>query len=330
MMKRFLVFIFFFAVTGWTFAQDMPPLPSDASAPASSSTAMPDLPGLPGGGAPASSAAPSGDLPGLPGLPGGPSTSASPSGDLPGLPGLPGGSSTAVPSGDLPRLPGLPGNSSAPSSGLPALPGAAVPADNGMPALPGTAPAAAAPATAPAAAPAAAVPAEAAPAPQAEAQPAAEEPKPASQQSKARPKVIFGGWIKAKGGNITAKLSWISQEILNVTDAKRYKMAKEEGVYQGEENKGPQSRTFTFKVPGSKDTVEVYVKQVGKKVWLRVGPPEEPAPADHTLSQVQRIREQNMKVMNILKAKFKSRLGPHRVVPDWSADYDHQKGTADE
>jgi hypothetical protein len=217
-------------------------------------------------------------------------------------------------------LPGLPGDSAA-GGGLPALPGSGAPADNGLPALPGTA----------VAAPAEPAPAAAAPAPQAEAQPVAEETKPTWQQSKARPKVIFGGWINSKGGNITAKLSWTSQEILNVMDRSRYKMIKEEGVYQGEENKGPQSRTFTFGVPGSKDTtVEVYLKQVGKKVWLRVGPPEEPAPADHTLAQSERIRANNQKVMNILKAKFKGRLGPHRYVPDWSANYDHQKGTADE
>jgi hypothetical protein len=210
---------------------------------------------------------------------------------------------------------------------LPALPGAAAPADNGLPALPGSAPAAAAPVAAPAEAPKA----EAAPAPQAEAQPAAEEPKPAAQESKVRPKVIFGGWINSKGGNITAKLSWTSQEILNAMERSRYKMVKEEGVYQGEENKGPQSRTFTFGVPGSKDaTVEVYLKQVGRKVWLRVGPPEEPAPADHTLAQSERIRANDQKVMNILKAKFRGRLGPHHYVPDWSANYDHQKGTADE
>lgn len=338
MMKRYLSFIFFVALSGSTLAQDMPPLPGAAGAPS-------DLPGLPGGSSPAPAApAPGGDMPGLPGLPGGssPAPSASaPGGDMPGLPGLPGGSSPA-PSGDASGLPALPGNSApAASNGLPALPGDAAPAA-GMPALPGDAAPAAgmpalpgetAPTAAPAPAPAEAAPAEAAPA---EAAPAAEtkpveEAKPAYQQSKTRPKVIFGGWINAKGGNITSKLSWVSQEILNVMDRAHWKMIKEEGVYQGEENKGPQSRTFTFGVPGSKEaTVEVYLKQVGKKVWLRVGPPEEPAPADHTLTQSERIRANNQKVMNILKAKFKGRLGPHHYVPDWTAPYDHQKGTADE
>jgi hypothetical protein len=150
------------------------------------------------------------------------------------------------------------------------------------------------------------------------------------KSSKIRPSAIFGGWINAKGGNITSRLSWASQQALNALDAKKYKMANEEGVYDGEQNKGPQYRKFTFNVPKSQDTVFVLLKQVGKKIWLRVGPDEEPAPADHTYAQVEKIRQEGLTVLKILKGKFGGRVAPHHFVPSWDAKFNRQRETADE
>ena len=109
------------------------------------------------------------------------------------------------------------------------------------------------------------------------------------QVSRFRPDVIFGGWVNAKGGNESARLAWVSQEVLNGLISKKYKSLKEEGRYEGQEG-GYQWRQFTFKVPHSKLTVQVYARQVGKKVWLRVGPSEPPPPAVYSLSEVTKMR----------------------------------------
>ncbi len=164
---------------------------------------------------------------------------------------------------------------------------------------------------------------------------AAEKTTPAKESkpwlaSKERPKTIFGGWIRAKGGNITSRLSWTSQQVLNAMDAAKYKMVHEEGVYEGEQNKGPQYRKFTFGVPKTEDTVLVLLKESKGRVWLRVGPDEEPAPADHTYAQSAKIRAEDMKVLAIIKKKLGARAMPHRYVPSWDAPFDRHKETADE
>jgi len=331
MMKRFWVFIFLFLAANFTLAQDMPPLPSDA--PASAAPAKDSgMPALPDSGssttAPAS-AAPAGanDMPALPdaggSAPAASTTAPAASNDMPALPDA-GGAAPAkavapAVSNDMPALPD--------AGGSPAASTAAPAASNDMPALPdagGAAPVKAA------------APAEAAPAePDMNAAPEDnEKPKIKPSQpwkaSKARPQATFGGWVKAKGGNITSKLSWASQQTLNALDAKKYKMANEEGVYEGEQNKGPQYRKFTFNVPRSKDTVLVLLKQVGNKIWLRVGPDEEPAPENHTYAEVAKISQESMTVLHILKAKFAGRMAPHRMVPSWEAKFNRQKETLDE
>jgi hypothetical protein len=339
MLKRFLVFILLFLAAGYTLAQDMPPLPSDAppsAVPAKDDT-MPSLPDAGSSTAPAVAApvpATGSDVPALPDTGGAP---AAPVGnDMPTLPdanassATPAVSSSALAAGsDMPALPDAGGNSATPanssnpasSSDMPALPDtsapAMAPASSDMPALPsesGTnaAPVAAAPA--PVAAKVMAKPVHV---------------RQPWKESKVRPDTILGGWVRAKGGNITSRLSWASQQVLNVMDAKKYK-GKEEGVYEGEQNKGPQYRKFNFVVPDSKDTVFVLLKQVGRKMWLRVGPDEEPAFANHSYARVEKIRQEDLTVLHILKAKFGARLMPHHMVPSWTAKFDRQRETADE
>lgn len=319
MVKRFWVFILLLLSASVVSAQDMPPLPSDA--PASAAPAKDSgMPALPDASAPSASAvaAPgANDMPALPDA---------------NAPAAAAKSAVAPAVNDMPALP----DASAPAS--PAKPAAAAPAaSNDMPALPdagGSAPA-------PAAAPAASAP-KAAASPEnsdmnsvpvddggsATAAPA-KESKP-WMASKERPKTIFGGWIHAKGGNITSRLSWASQQVLNAMDTAKYKMGNEEGVYEGEQNKGPQYRKFTFIVPKTQDTVLVLLKESKGKVWLRVGPDEEPAPADHTYAQVAKIRAEDQRVLAILKKKFGLRVGPHRYVPSWDAPFNRHKETADE
>ena len=312
MLKRFLVFILLSLAVGFTSAQDMPPLPSDAppsAVPAKDDT-MPALPDAGSSTAPAVVApvpATGSDVPALPNTGG---TSAAPANDMPALPDT-GGSNAA------PANPPTPGS----SSDMPALPDtsapAMAPASGDMPALPsesGTNAAPAAAASAPVTTKVAAKPVHA---------------RQPWKESKVRPDTILGGWVRAKGGNITSRLSWASQQVLNVMDAKKYK-GKEEGVYEGEQNKGPQYRKFTFVVPNSKDTVFVLLKQVGRKMWLRVGPDEEPAFANHSYAAVEKIRQEDLTVLHILKAKFGARLIPHHMVPSWAAKFDRRRETADE
>ena len=340
MLKRFLVFILLLFAAGFTSAQDMPPLPSDAppSAVPVKDDTMPALPDAGPSTAPAVVApvpATGSDVPALPDTGG--TSAASATSDMPTLPDA--GASSAAPAvttpapatgSDMPVLPDTGGSNTVPTN-------ATAPASSSdMPALPdsGSAPAT----TAPAASDMPTLPGEAAmntaSTPVNTGMPKVSESRPTHarepwKESKVRPSTILGGWIHAKGGNITSRLSWASQQVLNVMDAKKYK-GKEEGVYEGEQNKGPQYRKFTFVVPGSKDTVFVLLKQVGRKVWLRVGPDEEPAFANHSYAAVEKIRREDLTVLHILKAKFGARLMPHYMVPSWAAKFDRQRETADE
>jgi hypothetical protein len=340
MLKRFLVFIPLLLAAGFALAQDMPPLPSDAppsAVPAKDDT-MPALPDTapstaPAIVAPVSATAPaaSNDMPALPDT-GGPAPAAS------DVPALPSAASAASTDNSMPALPDA-GASTAPaaSNDMPALPDASVapaPADNGMPALPNSS----APAMAPASSDMPALPnSSTGAAPATVSAPVATKvvAKPVAvkkpwTESKIRPDTILGGWIQAKGGNITSRLSWASQQVLNVMDARKYKMANEEGVYEGERNNGPQYRKFSFVVPGTKDSVFVLLKQVGRKMWLRVGPDEEPAFANHSYAAVAKIRDEDLTVLHILKTKFGYRMMPHHMVPSWAAKFDRHRETADE
>jgi hypothetical protein len=244
------------------------------------------------------------------------------------MPALPDavGASPAPSSGDMPALPDAVGGAAlAPAATVPASAASVPAASSDVPALPDAGSAAASPAATPTAvAPVVSAIKKKKPKPEAEPE------KQSWKESKERPSAIFGGWVKAKGGNITSKLSWVSQQVLNAMDAHKYKMANETGVYEGEQNKGPQYRKYNFTVPHSKDVVIVLLKQTGNKIWLRVGPDEEPAPANHTYAEVAKIREEGLTVLHIIKAKLGARMAPHRMVPSWDAQFDRQRETADE
>lgn len=157
------------------------------------------------------------------------------------------------------------------------------------------------------------------------------------QVSNSRPNVIFGGWVKAKGGNESSRLSWTSQEVLNSLILKKYKFLKEDGHYYGQLG-GRQWREFSFKAPKSKLIVHVYIQETGRKVWLRVGPDEPPATDNRleadkgglTLGQTRKLRLENLKVLSYLKKKFGRRLTPHHVTPSWEARFNRPQETADE
>jgi len=249
-----------------------------------------DLPPLPGDDSSASG--------GLPPLPGADNSAPG------GLPPLPGTDNSAPAPGGLPPLPGT--DNSAPG-GLPPLPGT----DNstpGLPPLPGQesqAPAAPVLSPAPVVSPAPVKAAE----------------KNPDFISKHQPNVIFGGWVNPKGGGAQIRIAWTSQEVLNALDKKGYTVENEKGDYV--QNKW---RLFTFAAPRSEMSFQVYLLQSGKKVWMRVGPPE--APAGVPLARVERMKAEHLKVLNTLRAQFKGRLIPRRK-GRWDSPFDHVKQTAD-
>jgi hypothetical protein len=154
------------------------------------------------------------------------------------------------------------------------------------------------------------------------------------QVSKYRPDVIFGGWVKAKGGNESSRMAWTSQEVLNALLFKKYTLISplegkaEDGNYDGEP--GSQWRLFTFNAPKSKMIVQVYIRQSGPKVWMRVGPGEGVFPEATSLKQATQIREADLTALHLLKKKFGRRLSPNRVVARWEAPYRYSRETADE
>jgi hypothetical protein len=148
------------------------------------------------------------------------------------------------------------------------------------------------------------------------------------EATKWRPNVIFGGWVNAKGGNESSRLAWTSQEVLNALCFKGYKVVKEDGKYDGQAGAGGnQWREFTFSVPKSKLTVQVYAKQTGKKIWLRVGPSEPPAfaAAENSIAHVQKMREADMKALRLIQKKLGRRLAAHHIVRSYEAPYSYNK-----
>ncbi len=65
-------------------------------------------------------------------------------------------------------------------------------------------------------------------------------------------------------------------------------------------------------------------------MWLRVGPDEEPAFANHSYAAVAKIRDEDLTVLHILKTKFRAHMMPHHMVPSWEAKFDRHRETADE
>jgi hypothetical protein len=269
------------------------------------------------------------DMPPLPPLPdqGQGATSSSTTAAPPPAPPASGTSTTAAPAAS-PELPPLPAQgetgataASAPATASPALP--ALPASGDQ-----TAPALAAPGTE-----------ETTAAPTTEAAPEAAQPvKKAKklqpwQVSNARPNVIFGGWVHAKGGNDSSRIAWASQEVLNALLFKKYKLISptegkgEEGNYDGQP--GRQWREFSFRAPKTKTLVKVYLGTVGKRVWLRVGPGEGVPPAAYTLAQAKKIKADDLTTLHLLQKKFGRRLSPHHVTPHWEAPYRYAEATAD-
>lgn len=307
MKKRYFLPVLLFAVAGPSLAQDMPPLPplpsqSGTAAPANAgSPAMPPLPDQ--SAAPANNAG--GASPAMPPLP---DQSAAPAGASPAMPPLPDQSAAAPASQASPAMPPLPGQ-----------PGAEQPAAPAAPAAPDQGQTAATTETAPAA-PAAG-----------EAKPGKKAQQPWWTKTKHRTNIIFGGWVKAKGGNESSKIAWTSQEVLNALVFKGYKVIKEEGKYDGQEGAGGnQFRDFTFSVPKSKLTTEVYIKQVGKKIWVRIGPSEPPAFENHSVEQVQKMRAVNLKVLALVQKKLGRRISPHRIIKSWEAPYSFAQATVTE
>jgi hypothetical protein len=140
-----------------------------------------------------------------------------------------------------------------------------------------------------------------------------------------RPNVIYGGWVKPKGGEVDARLAWVSQEVINAVTSMGFTVAKEEGNYEGQP--GIQWRQWTFQSSKTDVTPQVYIKPLGNRVWLRVGPPE--APAGLTLSQVQAIQRQDQKVLRVVRLKLGRRLSPHHR-GNWDAPYSTERESADE
>lgn len=303
-MKLISTFMLFFTITSFVFSQDMPPLPpmnNQAAVSADSNTSAPALPPLPDQPGAASSASSSPALPPLPGQP------AAPASGSPALPPLP---DQAAPANKAsPAMPPLPGQPAAAPAGT---------ASPEMPPLPGQAAAPAAPGSAEATG----TPAETT----AETKPAKKTAQPWWTKTKDRPNVIFGGWVKSKGGNESSRIAWTSQEVLNALLFKGYKVVKEDGKYDGQEGAGGhQWREITFSVPKSKMTTQVYVKQVGKKVFLRVGPSEPPAFAEYSIAQVAKMRDANLKALRLVQKKLGRRLSPHHIVRSFEAPYSFAK-----
>jgi hypothetical protein len=305
-MKRFFPFFLFVVAASLSFAQDMPPLPplpaQSGSAPADNTAAAPAgspaLPPLPDASAQANTASPA--LPPLPDNSAAPANPSTGSGQAsPGLPPLPDQSAAPASSGQAaPALPPLPNQ---PGAEQPAAPAAPAAPDQGQ----------------------AATATESTAAPQSgEAKPPKKAAQPWWTKTKHRANVIFGGWVNAKGGNESSKIAWTSQEVLNALVFKGYKVIKEDGKYDGQEGAGGhQWREFTFSVPKSKLTTQVYIKQVGKKVWVRIGPSEPPAFAEHGVEQVQKMRAVNLKALALVKKKLGKRISPHQIIRSWEAPY---------
>ena len=316
----FFLFLFF-GIVGFSAAQDMPPLPdlpNSQAAPADNTSmgaqTLPPLPGdqvisaspqppMPGAGTADSSSA------GLPPLPGETASSSAQGNSSNSLPPIPGQSSSTVapaaPASSNSSLPPLPGQAADTNSTSPAPPSdqvqfSATPGENPTPqATPGVTP-----------------------------KHKKKHLKP-WQETKWRPNAIYGGWVMAKGGNSSSRLSWTSQEILNALEFHKYKFLKEDGHYDGQAG-GPQWRSFDLRAPKSKEVVQVYISPVGTKVWMRVGPSEPPAPANHSIAQVRNIQKESLKALALIRKEMRGRLKPHYVRSDWEASYNYNRDTADE
>ncbi len=308
----------------------LPSLPGDQSAaPAENSTAAP-LPALPGqAAAPTAENTNAAPLPALPGQATAPSADNANAAPLPALPNQGGGTSTT-----LPALPSTGGtstesNNAATMPALPTLGGASSENANAgaLPVLPGKGGASAQVNPTPAPTGENAATSEAASSTTEEgASPAKQTTGKKWHPPVPQANVIFGGWVLPKGGNEGSRIAWTSQEILNTFEFRGYKLIKEEGRYEGQ--KGRQWRQFSFRIPKTKTILQVYVRQDGKRVWMRVGPPE--PPAGQSMAFVKKLKAEDLKALALLRKQFKKRLRPHRIVALWDAPYHFQKETADE
>jgi hypothetical protein len=142
-----------------------------------------------------------------------------------------------------------------------------------------------------------------------------------------RPNVIYGGWVWPKGQAVDDQLAWTSQEVLNALVPHGFTVTKEEGNYDGEDTSTFQWRQWTFSIDHSQVVSQVYIKPVKHRIWVRVGPFE--APAGMSLKEVKAIQKQDVRMLKLLRRKFGKRFTPHHR-GNWTAPYDHKRGTADE
>jgi len=302
MQKRFLALALFFLAAHFVNAQDMTPLPPMADQTTVTTTtdnnaAAPALPPLPSQDSSTATAANNSSAPALPPLPDQKNTSSSSS--VPAMPPLPDQSAPGASAQASPAMPPLPDQNGGSSNAAPANP--PLPGDQTQAAAPGTP----------------AVPAK---------KKAAHEPRP-WERTKHRANVIFAGWVNAKGGNESSRIAWTAQEVMNALAFHKYKVLHEEGKYMGQADAdGKQWREITFSVPKSKKlTLPVYMRQVGKKVWLRVGPSEPPAFAVYSVAEVQKMREANLKALHLIQKEMGRRLGPNRIEKSWEAAYNYNR-----
>lgn len=261
--------------------------------------------------------------------------------DMPPLPPLPDqpGANNSTATTAPPSAPAAPAANGAPE--LPPLPGdnaaASAPVSNTAPALPAPSSTEAAPVL-----PAPGTDQSALAAPTTETAPEETPAKPVKkagkkrhpwQVSNYRPNVIFGGWVHAKGGNGSSRIAWASQEVLNALLFHKYRLINplegkaENGNYDGQP--GRQWREFTFVAPKSKVQVNVYLRNSGKKVWLRVGPGEGTPPASTSLAQANKLKVADLTALHLIQKKLGHRLSPNRVVPHWDAPYRYAAASAD-
>lgn len=140
---------------------------------------------------------------------------------------------------------------------------------------------------------------------------------------------ILGGWVRAKGGNESSRLSWASQGALNALVFHGYTVLEEKGLYDGQAGApGKQWRLITFRVPKSKRSLEVFVTHVRGRVWMRVGPSEPPPFSINSIAQVKQVRADSVKALGHIRKELGARYKPHRK-GSWEAPYSYAMATAD-
>ena len=160
---------------------------------------------------------------------------------------------------------------------------------------------------------------------------AAKKTEPLWKMTNWRPGVIFSGWVYSRNGNATARIAWAAQHVLNALDFNGFKFVKETGLYPGQDKgTGKQWREFEFTPPSgqwnhNKWPLFVYLRQEGKRVWLRVGPSEPPPPAIYSVTDVAKMRDVSLKALGYIQKEFGRSLKARQVAPVWETSYNFAK-----